>query len=718
MSGNSTRKGRESLTVETTKGYSSSAFAVLRHPGSCPGFSIDQIDQMMADEQVRIAMVMASAPMVEVEVEVSGDKRQAEFAKRELEKVWNAHAFQLISGLWWSRCYGEVVYEVRDGMYRVKTILPISPMDAKVLQQKSNGRVLGLRVDLSKSEMAGLYDTEDNCAKIDLLGPKAFVFINGYEERFRSMVGYSDLEPAHRYWYEKNCRDGALDCRLGWHFGSAFDKGDITYPPGETRDEAGNVINNRDWAMRMIEMARSGAAFAFPAQYDEAGNLLWNRTRPAINGSGDSFSAYINDLNVSIARGVGLPDDIIQQNGGTGSYAGRSIPMRAFLGSRALKARSIMMAIDHCAVRHCVKANFGSANYSISNVTLLLAKEFQEAEGGANSAPPPVPFQKGDGTKVPGEEYEEEEFDDEETGEFPFSDGDEGFLELGYREDHARDPKNWAPYKGKMGGEGWMNIRTKQVLYQKERPGRDQLVDMHANGALRTKKLLENRRRAVKSQQEHKKKAGRRPISAKAALAIKSHKPADGEKVAFANMKATKFIKSFEGASVSAGLLAEMDGVIVIGGVEAHLLEIKTLIDNDKNEINVHGPSREKKLAYLQKSQTVGHTIALEGRIDWKDGKNLSQVAEIKKKYGKVPIAYYRRGFQGYTIAAAMPIFSMKELTKVMSMPLEELCLEAIINPLYRKALPASAYQKMTDESETSRVKGGWKVRLRKGIEE
>ena len=150
------------------------------------------------------------------------------------------------------------------------------------------------------------------------------------------------------------------------------------------------------------------------------------------------------------------------------------------------------------------------------------------------------------------------------------------------------------------------------------------------------------------------------------------------------------------------------------GGVEAHLIEVKTLCDNDKNQINMHPPSMRKKEAYVSKAQCVGHTIAIEGRTEWEGGSKLHQAEEVKRKYGgRLPIAYYRRGFQGYRLSAAMPIFAWEELVKVMSMPLDELAVEAILNPLYKKAMPSNRYAKITDESETTRTKA-WKVKLKK----
>lgn len=705
------RAGRKEAAKVVTAGYAPTGheLASFMRQESMPAFTLGTVDSMLCDEQVRLSCGVAVAPMVEIEVDIEGGK-EAAFAKSEIERIWNSHAVKLFSGFWYGRFGGEVVYHSHQGQFRTKNILPVHPGDFKILQSKKTKAIIGIRVEerFHSSVMDG------QAGKVDLLGPKALIFLNGSEERFRSLRGYSDLEPAHRPWWEKTSRDGAQDIRLNWHHSCAFDKGDIFYPPGDQKDENGNPIPARDWAMRMLEMARSGVAWAFPNIYDDNGNRLWDRTRPSINGDGAQFSAYIGELDVAIARGVGIPDDIIAQNSGTGSYAGRSIPMRAFLQTRFAKARALVNCISDSIVRYLCQVNYGSANYSIVGIRLKMADEMLN-EGKDQPQQLPGMEQSEDGipdeSAVP-EEFAED-FDELENGEVPFS-----------------DPDEWSPYRGPRGGTGWVNATTGKILFQKERPGRESADQgQHiSNRKQAGSESAEHKAKRLQREKAHKKLNGKASVDQERSDRAKAaFKRAGKKELTFAAAREALVLSSIKNA-VHIGGTDVFDGFITKTGQWrgpedndkiAHAIEVKTLIDNKNNKITMHPEAKRRKEYFARKTQCAVHLIGVEGRTKYKDGENMAQLEIAMKKAGitKPPYAWYKRGLGSPYLWTCMPVNSPEELTAVMSMSIKELAKKSMTDVRYLNAMPmwqggAKPYASIT--SEKSADSNGRKVTVRK----
>ena len=90
-----------------------------------------------------------------------------------------------------------------------------------------------------------------------------------------------------------------------------------------------------------------------------------------------------------------------------------------------------------------------------------------------------------------------------------------------------------------------------------------------------------------------------------------------------------------------------------------HGIEIKTLMDNKNDKITMHPKSRRRKEEWLKKEKACGlHTVVLDDRDTFEDGKN-------KEQYSGHRI-YYAKGVGAFRIKGMQTVASFDELRKVI----------------------------------------------------
>ena len=359
---------REILTV-ITPGYRppQSFSSWLSWMPGLPPFSMQVVESMRRDYQVKLAMAMKVVPVMKPQFMLAGDPEVVEFIKTELRSIWTSCITDITEAMWYTRFGSEMVYKrADDGLIRFSRMLPYHPRDFNILTR--NNEIAGLKViasnnsaeiDTSNPETFADNACSEQADKAVLFAPKCFVYVHG--RKFGSYEGMSELDGAFQPWMEKNREGGAISSRSLWFYKCAFDSGIIKHPSGVWVDPNNNQIQvpYRDIALKVGESIRNGATIAIESTRDADGNPSWDYLRAQANTGGEMLLNLIDHLDGKINKGVGIPDDVIEQVSATGSYAGRTIPFIAFLEAGTPTVRSIVGELVRQVLVPLAQINFG-----------------------------------------------------------------------------------------------------------------------------------------------------------------------------------------------------------------------------------------------------------------------------------------------------------------------------------------------------------------------
>lgn len=151
----------------------------------------------------------------------------------------------------------------------------------------------------------------------------------------------------------------------------------------------GTIMPAREMARNEAEQLKTGGILVFPSTTDgETGKYLWTYEPPAVNGNATEIREYPKDLDNEILRGLGIPDNVIMDAPGTGSYAGRRVPERAFFVRLEIMVHEIMEELKRQIFDNLVAINFeGQHDYEIVTKPLveIMSPEGSPPPGGANN---------------------------------------------------------------------------------------------------------------------------------------------------------------------------------------------------------------------------------------------------------------------------------------------------------------------------------------------
>lgn len=341
-----------------------------------PAFTLQTVECMRRDPQVQLGMAIKAAPYHRVKLTLKGDPEVTQFMASQIKRFWQRAIPKIINAFWYTLSAGEISYKVNEqsGRYEFWQYTEVYPNDVSILSR--NLIPVGLRVQQSGGGHdrygsmfasmigSGVQAAWNDGKPIDLLFPKGFIYIHRRE--FNALTGRSDFEAAYESWLEKTDFQGAKHSRKLWFFKNAFGGGIMLHPEGNYQEPGGRQIPYRDLARQAMESAANGAVWCFENKRDPiTGNPLWEYIEPKINGGGSELLEYVSHLDNEIMRGLGIPDDVIQQTGGGGlnSGAGRTIPLTAFLISQEAILDNLFNVCDEQVFRPLCKANFGHDYY-------------------------------------------------------------------------------------------------------------------------------------------------------------------------------------------------------------------------------------------------------------------------------------------------------------------------------------------------------------------
>ncbi|MES2792489.1 MAG: hypothetical protein V4719_22935 [Planctomycetota bacterium] len=370
-----------------------------------PPFNMATVDAMRRDYQVKLAMAMKVVPVMKPLFAITGDPEVVDFVKSELRSIWTSSITDMTEAMWYTRFGCEMVYKKADGdVWRFARMMPYHPRDFKILAK--DGEITGLRVvsssstsDVDIENFAGQPGRSTLNNPI-LFAPKSFVYV--HDKKFGSFEGMSELEGAYPSWVEKVREGGAVASRSLWSYKCMFDSGMIIHPEGSYTDPTtGQQTPYRDFALKIGEAIRNGSVVAVPGVTDGNGNRLWDWVRPEINSGGDALMKLIDHLDGKINKGSGIPDDVIEQVSGTGSYAGRTIPFIAFLEAGTPTVRNISRELCRQTLIPLAQINFGESRGKDWEITEAGVNTAQFLGGTSTSASSSRKSGEGDGDGIP-----------------------------------------------------------------------------------------------------------------------------------------------------------------------------------------------------------------------------------------------------------------------------------------------------------------------------
>lgn len=356
-----------------------------------PPFGLKQINMMLRDSQVKLGASIKTAPLLHIKKNVSGRPDVAEFANRMMDVAWDKIVPKMTDACFRKVFLGQPRYKRVGKLMELDGLVnSYYPADCEFVEVK--GKLAGFRVKIRQNK------TETKSpAQVDMFGMKSLIYIHG--QSYGGREGTSELEGAYSPWLEKAFGlDSAIAKRRLWFHKNSFHSGIIFHPPGEYQFMSGSevkLIPYRDIARQAIERAESGSVWAFPQVFDEKGNKLWEYVPGQVNGTGQPMIDYVEQLNTEILRGMGIPDDIISQNSGTGSYAGRSIPFQAFLNSQNDTIKAMFDAILEQIIKPLCWWNFQSMDVSFTDIECDRDRLLpMDGEGGPMAGPGGPPGQE------------------------------------------------------------------------------------------------------------------------------------------------------------------------------------------------------------------------------------------------------------------------------------------------------------------------------------
>lgn len=398
-----------------------------------PPFTLTTIEWMRRDPQVRLSMATKLAPFQVVKLTLKGDPATCQFMASMIRMFWTRAMPKITRAFWYTMSGGEMIYRYHDQRLDFWNYNDVYPSDLNILSR--DGVPVGISIrpsrepqpnfgDSSTSTISQRSGNTSNFAgdnnRIRLFAPKGFLYIHGRE--FGSLTGQSEFEAAYDPWLEKNDYQGAKHARKLWFYKNAYSGGIMFHPPGNFRDEQNNEIPYQDLARQAMEQSLNGAIWTIAQAYDPVTKQpMWQYVEPKVNPGGRELLEYVKHLDNEIARGMGIPDDVMQQISGTGAYAGRTIPLMSFFLSSAPVLSNLFSVCDEQVFRPFCRFVCGSDDYEGQvdvDIERILGTATGESQGGNHPPHPndevegaePVDLEKDAEASRPGEKPKASQF--------------------------------------------------------------------------------------------------------------------------------------------------------------------------------------------------------------------------------------------------------------------------------------------------------------------
>ncbi len=272
-----------------------------------------------------------------------------EFVTSTLRRFWQVGCVKALKALDWGFSAGEVIYKLSTSESKQRLVfdnlIDFHPVDCTAVTQ-DNGLV-------------GCTVQQHNTDEFFIAIPKVFWHVHQRDRR--KYYGQSRLKGAYPAWWEVWTEGGARDIRRQWFFRNAYDGGTMFYPPGETILPGGRRVQNRDLALQIMSLRRSGGYTVIPQESMSDGSKSWEYEPASSSVAPQGMAEYLVSLTDEELEGMGIPPEVIKSDGGgLGAATGRKIPMVAYYSTLQQIVDFLIQDFVNQVINFLVQINFGS----------------------------------------------------------------------------------------------------------------------------------------------------------------------------------------------------------------------------------------------------------------------------------------------------------------------------------------------------------------------
>jgi len=347
---------------------------------------------MLLDGQVRLALAARAAPIQGVQIAYRNGEtwtpgikaRRPEvgaFVLRQLERLWTDYIADITSAQIWGWSGGEITLRLTHyNLVEFEHYEPRHAADVRLL--KRDGHPCGVR-----------FDRVQGTGHCDLAFPRAF--FHSHMPNPGDDYGQSCLIGAYSPWADKNLNGGALDVRRLFMHKDAYGGTTVGYPSDGDIWVAGRSepIPARDVARQIAEQLVAGGVVTKPTDRDENGNEKWTVDRAQVPNNPQHILQYPQDLDSEIRTGIGVPDGILDDDGG-GAWGGKRVIMAAFYATLDTWVRSMIRDFCEQVIDPLILLNWGAAEeYEVAHKPL--AEQAMEQQSNAGPGQPGKPGAQG-----------------------------------------------------------------------------------------------------------------------------------------------------------------------------------------------------------------------------------------------------------------------------------------------------------------------------------
>lgn len=399
-----------SREVPITKGYKAEPLQFMQQPRDLPILDWRVAQFMMADPTIILGLKTREAQVASAQFaydEPDGESRKwvtgvkaddpavADFVYDQMQRIWRNEIGKLTRSQEAGWAAGEVMYRITTGrgreMVEVDELLDRQPRHCYALTK--NSRRYGVQIRNLKGGDSGY---------ADIPFPKSY-FVS-YNARDGNNYGDSALRGALSPWADDFMSGGAKDVRRLFMTKDAYGSADLTYPDEtyeiELSDGSTKTVHAREIADDIVARIQSGGTTSRPYSPDQSGKNQWELTRATIPSNPQHILQYPKDLDVEKLRGLHIPDEVIISLVGSGSWAGKQVPMETFLYCVDMWIVELIKQIEYQIIEPLVLLNWGRpVDFKVTHKPLVA--EFKESGGGQETpaaggspptVPPPIPF--------------------------------------------------------------------------------------------------------------------------------------------------------------------------------------------------------------------------------------------------------------------------------------------------------------------------------------
>jgi hypothetical protein len=338
-----------------------------------PPFTLSTVSQMLTDPRIVYGLWLLKGPLLSnAHVKVNCDDEQIrQYGIKQINRFWMNSAARVLKAIEWGYSSSEVIFREVEGRVNFDTVKDFYPPDCRV--EVIHGKPCGIRVRNVRGANGPVF-----------LGfPKAMHHVHWRDRN--PYFGLSRLYGAHIPWWETWSDGGFRDIRRLWFYKNSYEGGIIRHPPGSSRDEVGNLRNNRDLARELVDKKRTGGTLTLPNTLaGDQGQFAWLYEPPQANAAPEGLLEYGDILRDEELEALGIPPEIIASGGdqGFGSSTGRQVPQMAFYSILQELLQWLLIDFHDYVLNPLIRIVFGQGTPELELVPFRLSDDLSQQGGG------------------------------------------------------------------------------------------------------------------------------------------------------------------------------------------------------------------------------------------------------------------------------------------------------------------------------------------------